>query len=506
MVDRALTKYSASKILSFIETKKENFWSREREKRPVLIFREAAKRVPAYKDFLKKHRINPDKIKTFKDFELLPTTDKKSYLREYPLEKLCWDGTLKKQLVFTATSGSTGEPFYFPRGHQLDWEYSIISELFLRNSSYKEEPILIIICLGMGVWIAGVLNYQAFKIAAERGKYSISILTPGINKGEILKAIRLLSPNFRQTILLGYPPFLKDIIDDALSLGIDIKKLNIRFLSGAEAFTEKFRDQLVKEASIRSPYLDTLNVYGTADIGSMAWETPISILIRRLAVKRTKFFESIFSQINKTPTLAQYNPLFITFEAVNEDIILTGNSAIPLVRYAVGDHGGVLSFRDVTSKAGKCNFDLKEEARKVGIEKSIYKLPFVYVYERKDLSTTLYGLQIYPEIIKEALLDEPHGKFLTGKFSMLTKFDKKNNQYLEINLELRKNAKYSEKLREQTLKYIVLNLRSKISEFRELHDYLKDRALPRLVFWPYEHSLHFQPGSKQKWVIKEHKN
>jgi len=34
---------------------------------------------------------------------------KKDYLRQYPLEKLCWDGSLKKSLVFTATSGSTGE-------------------------------------------------------------------------------------------------------------------------------------------------------------------------------------------------------------------------------------------------------------------------------------------------------------------------------------------------------------------------------------------------------------
>ena len=78
MTDRVSSKHSASKIINLIETKKENFWSREREKRPVLIFHEAAKRVPAYKDFLKKHKVNPSKIKTLHDFKQVPIIDKKN--------------------------------------------------------------------------------------------------------------------------------------------------------------------------------------------------------------------------------------------------------------------------------------------------------------------------------------------------------------------------------------------------------------------------------------------
>ena len=86
-------KYSAEQILNFIRTKKDAFWSREREARPLKLFHEAARRVPAYKDFLKKNKVNPAKIKTFKDFQFVPPISKKNYLRQYPLEKLVWDAT-----------------------------------------------------------------------------------------------------------------------------------------------------------------------------------------------------------------------------------------------------------------------------------------------------------------------------------------------------------------------------------------------------------------------------
>ena len=377
------TRLSAGEILRLIRTKSSDFWSRERERRPLTLFHSAAERVPAYKDFLKKHKIRHEKIRTFKDFQLVPPVSKKNYLRQYPLEKLCWDGTLKKPLVFTSTSGSTGEPFYFPRGERLDWEYSILAEMFLGNSSYKSKgPKLVIVGLGMGAWIGGLITYKAFEIGSLRRKHEVSIITPGINKFEILHALKKLSPHYAETILIGYPPFVKDMLDEAVDEGIDLKKLNMRLLSAAEAYTEKFRDYIIKKASVKNIYLDVLNIYGTADIGAMAWETPTSILIRRLAVKDEKIFNEIFSPIQKTPTLAQYNPLFITFESVENEILLTGNNTIPLVRYAVGDHGGAFSYSDAVSKLSKHEIELKKEAKKNRISHAIYELPFVYVYER----------------------------------------------------------------------------------------------------------------------------
>lgn len=507
MTDKLSTQYSADEVLHFIRHKKNDFWMRERERRALLVFHEAARRVPAYKDFLKKHRVAPEKIKTFKDFEQVPPMSKDSYLRKYPLEKLSLDGSLSRPLVWTSTSGSTGEPFYFPRGHQLDWESSVIHQLYLENGlrgSRAKGPTLVLVCFGMGVWIGGVLTYQAFEMIGRRTGRPISILTPGINKHEIFHALRSLAPHFAQTILVGYAPFVKDILDEASESGINLKKLHLRILNAAEAYTEKFRDYMVKKAVVENPYLDVMNIYGTADIGTMAYETPTSILARRLAMKSKRLFDDIFTPIQKTPTLAQYNPFFITFEASGEDILLTGSNTIPLVRYAIGDHGGVASFAEMTETFKRHGVDFPKAARRTLGAGNVLELPFVYVYERKDFSTTLYGLQIYPETIREVLIDKPHSAHLTGKFTLVTKFDRANNQYLEINLELKKNRKETKHLHGRTLKHIVANLHVKNSEFRELSHHLGDRALPKLVFWPAEHPRYFKLGVKQKWVEKNH--
>jgi len=487
-----------------IRTKKDDFWSRERERRPLRLFHEVARRVPAYKDFLKRNKIQPEKIRTFKDFQLVPIISKNNYLRKYPLEKLCWDGTIKKSLVFTSTSGSTGEPFYFPRSERLDWEYSILAELFLGNSSYTSKgSTLVIVGFGMGVWIGGLITYKAFELASLRGEHKISIITPGINKQEIFNAFRILAPHYKETVLIGYAPFIKDVIDEARSQGINLRKLHLRILNAAEAYTEKFRDYIVKKASVKSAILDTLNIYGTADIGAMAWETPISILIRRLTVHNQALFKGIFSSIQKIPTLAQYNPLFITFEAPGGEVLLTGDNAIPLVRYAVGDHGGVSSFASVHQSLREYNINIKEEARRQKVEQHIYQLPFVYVYERADFSVKLHLRDIYPEIIRDVLLSKQFSKFLTGKFSMTTKYNAKHNQYLEVNLELRKGKSVTKRADRLLYRDILKELSLKTTGPGSPSEFVKRPNLIKISYWPYEHPLHFKAGIKQKWVKKQ---
>ena len=496
----------AEQMLRAMHTKKSAFWEKIRKEKALALFHEAAQKVPAYKDFLKKNHVSHEKIKTFKDFQLVPPVSKKNYLRQYPLEKVVWDQSLHSPLVWTATSGSTGDPFYFPRSAQLDWEASISHELFIGSGSYgAKEPTLILICLGMGIWIGGLITYKAYEIAAQRGGYPISILTTGINKKEIFNALRKLAPHFSQTILTGYPPFIKDILDGAKGENINLKKLNVRLTFAAEAFTENFRDYLARVGGVKNIYLDTMNIYGSADIGAMAFETPVSILIRRLAMAHAshrELFNAIFKNIAKTPTLAQYNPLAITFEAPDGEILLTGNNTVPLVRYAIGDRGGAMSFREMTEKFKNQGLSLKNEIARHGLTRYSSELPFVFVYERNDFTTKLYGLQIYPEHIREALIKPPVNKMLTGKFAMATKFDAKQDQYLEINLEMLPNIKINEKAKKTVLNAIVAKMEKLNSEFRELHRFLGARALPHLIFWPAESPEYFRPGIKQQWVKK----
>ena len=488
----------AQAILTNVRTKTGQFWEKKRRNQALKTFHAAAENTPAYQKFLKSNGCDPKKIKTWADFiSKVPFTSKPDYLRQFSLNKLT-PKNLDSSIVFSSTSGSTGEPFYFPRSSELDWQYSLILEEYLSNLSRdKKETTLIVIAFGMGVWIGGVITYQGFKLASDRGK-NISIITPGVNKQEIHKVLKKLSPQFDQTVLVGYPPFVKDIIDEAESDGINLKKLNIKLLFAAESFTESFRDYLAQKLGIKNVCTETLNIYGTADVGAMAFETPVAILIRRLLQKNKKASKNILGDGERTPTLAQYNPEFITFEEIDGEVVLTGDNTIPLVRYKVGDIGGVSSFAKFEKELEEQGIDLRKEAKKANVP--IYELPFVWVYERKDLSVSLYGLQVYPEHIQEALLQKKFQEYLTGRFTLIAQYDADNNQYLEINLELKKGKKMPVGPRRVCRDGLVQVLREKNSEYRELSNFLGNRAYPKLVLWEHNDPTHFKAEIKQKWV------
>lgn len=493
---------SISRALSLARGGSSRALEKLRRKNALALFKEAAKRVPAYAAFLREHGVDPREVRTWEDFEKVPAVSKANYLRQHPLAELSWDGTLARPGVFSATSGSTGKPTYFQRSESLEQAYSALVELYLTQGEHapsKEHPTLVIVGFGMGVWIGGMLTFRAYEIASLRG-LPLSILPAGVSKPEILHALKELAPHFSQTILIGYPPFVKDVLDDAADAGIDLSKLALRLMFAAESFTEKFRDYLCEKAGIGNPARDTLNIYGTADIGAMAFETPTAILIRRLASNDPALFADLFGTIEKTPTLAQYHPAFMTFEATPAgEILLTGNSAMPLIRYAVGDHGGVRSFDEIEAVLGKHGIDIAKEAKRNSVP--VYRLPFVYVYARVDLSTKLYGAIMYPEHVREALEDAELADQVSGKFTMQTVLDEKQNQALEINVELKRGIEPSDALARELQAKITATLIRRNAEYRNNHAHMGERVTPRVVLWKHEDPTYFKPGIKQKWVI-----
>lgn len=493
-----------TQILNKIEGKDHQYWEQVRKEGALRLFREMAKSVPAYKRFLKDHSVSSGSIRTYDDLvREVPVSNKSNYLKKYPYTELFRGGSVAGPFVYTATSGSTGEPFYFARNEEIDWQCSVTQEFFLMQGGRPNDSTLVIVCFGMGLWIGGLITFNAFHLLAKRG-YPISVITPGINKTEIFRALKNLSPKYQKTILCGYPPFMKDIIDESRANGIDLKKLNIRVSMAAEPFSEGFRDYIAREAGIADPLRHTTNIYGSADIGAMAFETPLSVALRRHALTNKTLAKYLWGRTEKTPTLAQFIPNFINFESLEGELLLSGNSAMPLLRYAIGDNGGVLSYDEAMKRSGTTTAMLlkKTGGRGQGDPFIDQQLPFVYIFERNDFSTTLYGLQVYPETIKDVLIRTPFSKLLTGKFTLVTRYDADQNQILEINLELRPDKQASRTFSSGLQEKIIKNLVSKNAEFKELLSYLGKRAHPKLVFWPAGDPLYFKPGTKQGWVKK----
>lgn len=482
-------------------------WSRALASSILKRFRAASRDVLAYKAFLKQHRIDPLSIKGAKDIAKIPPISKTNYLRAHPWDTLCAAGSLTHEaLVLTATSGSTGEPFYIPRTDDVHEAATLFHRLFVDRSGLDpKKPTLVVVCFGMGVWIGGILTYEAFRRISER-EWPLTVITPGVNKKEIFDAIKHVGPSHQQIILCGYPPFIKDVIDDGEAHGIKWKRWDMRVICAAEAFSEHFREYIMKKTGMKDPYRSMMNIYGSAELGTMATETPLSILLRRLATKNKKLYAKLFREAHRMPTFGQFIPHFTAFEAgEGGKIYATGGTALPFVRYDIGDQGGVSSFTEIAQVCKETGIDLQVEVQRAGIKDTVTELPFVYIYERADLSTKLYGAIIYPEHIKTGLQKRKFERLITGRFSMTTEYDPQHNEYLELNIELRPSTKITAAMREDLVQSVMQSLSASSGEYENNLRSMPERVIPRPVFWPHEHPKYFPPGIKQKWVLP-HKN
>ncbi len=472
------------------------------ERRALEIFHTAARRVPAYKDFLKKEHVEEKKIRTYSDFTTyVPTINKENYISQYPLSELCLDGNLFTNRIISVSSGSTGVPFYWPRGLAQDLEgaemhRTIYDTIFQMN----QKKTLLVICFSMGAWIAGSFTAAASLAYIDEGR-PVNIITPGLEKNEAVSAIKNLSPLYDQVVLVGYPPFVKDIIEEGKQAGIKWQSMKTRLLTAGEAFSEEWRDYVLKLISSTDPYHDAISVYGSADAGMLGYETPLSILLRRIYNQRPKMRAEVFGT-NMTPSIIQYDPKRRHFEEINGELAFTAMSGIPLVRYNIKDSGGVLPFSAAIAPI-EDRVKILARQRNVDIEK--WHQPFLYLNGRKGFSATIYAVNIYPENIKAALIDRRVRRWVTGRFTMATRNYSDMDQYFEINIELAKD--FVVKAQHQTLiEKTVLNKLLKLNaEFSKLYSSIGAKAVPHVHLIQFGDSKYFAQGGKHKWVEKKEK-
>lgn len=494
---------SAEQLHRRLRIEPETEWVQRGQRRAFRQFHKMAARVPAYKDFLKKNKIDPSSIKSIKDFDKIPSLDKDNYLRKYPKEMLCWDGVFGHgQWVISTTSGSTGEPFYFPRTDLQDQYYAITAELYLRsNFRIHERSTLYIVAFPMGAWIGGLFTYEALKIVASEGGYEMSVITPGIHKQEVINAIKQLGGSFDQIIIGAYAPFLRDILDDGTHQGINWKKLNVNFVFSAEAFTEKFRDFVSQTTGQSDPLRFSLNHYGTVDLGTMSHETPETIMIRRALVKDDKL-NVLFPEERKQPTFTQYMPELFYFEEQSGDLLCTAFSGIPLLRYNLKDYGGIISREEAHNQLKTEGYDVKKMLKQNNIQNTAWNLPYVYVYERNDFSVSYYAFVLYPDPIRRALFMDELMPYITGKFTMLVDYNSKGHQKLHVNVELRDGVEATQALESTIMEALHKRLSDEVSEYNETHKMVGGVVKPVVHLHPYEDPEYFRPGTKQKWVVK----
>lgn len=489
--------------LGDIKERPASFWQKRGQKKAMELYRFSVATVPAYGKFLRNHSINPTSISTIKDFLQLPVMDKKVYLREYEYNDLFPNRDIGSGEMVSATSGTTGKSFYFPRRREHGFQYEYAASIFLKNQfEVDKKNTCAIIGFGMGVWIGGMYTYETLThISASEMTKGITTIPIGPNIPLFLETIKSNAGFFDQLLLVGYPPFIKDALDQGEAYGILWKNYNIKILTAAEGFSEKFRNYLAQKVGIKNIYTDIINIYGTVELGAMANETALTTLIRKLAEKNKQLFKEIFSTATGLPTLAQYHPEIVYFEEQDGEILATGyGSCIPLLRYRFPDRGGVIPFDFMVEKFKKHGIDLFKEAKKVGIRNTVIKLPFVFVQDRSDGVLIVRGVKIHPHVIKNSLLSEMLQKFVTGKFYLKKKESEDFKICFECYVELKSGVKSTKSIAVMVQKALVTALQQKSSEYLDQYNSFPGNMRPEIKLLNYQDDEHFSPQGKHKWV------
>jgi len=461
----------------------------------LALFRKAALRVPAYKDFLKKNGVKPEAIVTKADFERLPLTDKENYIAQYTLEDLSWDGTLNRAQYISTSSGSTGEPFFWPwSDEQIATSGFLLKQMYEKIFNTKNGKTLYVNSFGLGTWIAGFEHYNATRLVASQGNV-ITISTPGIDKQEAIREIKKLYPLFSRVILAGYAPFIKDVIETGKEQGIEWGKIDLYLLTVGEAISEMWRERVLrmigKEGSVRN----LINLYGMADAGgAVAYETPVSILFKQSFLK-LPHTEGL-PDPNSVTGIFQFFPVLHYFEGIGDILALTVNSGLPLVRYSTRDNGGVLNLNtSLQAVDGTFSADIKKHRVLLGD----WQLPIVYLQGRKDLSMSFYALKIYFENVRSALENTSISDKLSGIFVIGVDHTTELDPEFKIAIELSQDVEPSIELVKILTQETVRGLSKVNSEYSKLHSEIGDRANPQITLIPFG-KIETVPGKKHKWV------
>ncbi len=484
-----------------LSSKSEQYWIKLGQRKALNLFHLASQYVPAYKDFLKVHRINPQSIKTIQDFAQVPQTDKANYISQYPLNQLCWHGKISQSNIISFSSGSTGQPYFWPRHSFEDYEGGLFLEHYLTSYfEIQQKSTLYVDCFSMGCYVAGTYILTSVQLVAQKG-YPLTIITPGINYQDTFRMIRNVAKLYDQIILSGYPPFIKDIIDLGPKNNINWQDYSIKFLLASEFFSEKWRDNLLSMVGSTNPYTDSTNLYGTADATIFGLETPSTTILRKLTSADPRLNRAFFKS-DLTPTLVQYNPALRYFETVNNELTLTAPTGIPLIRYNLKDNGGTFTAKNANKLLKPLQTSLENELNRHQLSHTHQNLPFLYLTNRSDGAVSFYAINIYPEYIRQAIEADHLKDKLSGKFSLVADHTEDQQPKLVIHVEAMPKTEINQQLTDAVTKSIVSSLRLRCHEFSFLEKSIGKRALPTVILHPKGKSSFFEIGIKQKWIVK----
>lgn len=339
----------------------------------LALFRSTARQVPAYASFLHDRDIDPAAVS---DVAQIPLLTKDEYHQRYPLPERCRDGRLVAAGMVAVSSGSSGRPTVWPRS--IADERAVtdrFEQVFRDGFRAAERSTLAVVCFALGNWVGGMYTVASLRRLAEDG-YPVTVAAPGNNVDEILRVIEELGGFYDQTVLLGYPPFVKNVVDAGLTRGV-------------------------------------------------GWPAYRRFLADRPAVSSSLFGDA------RLPTLVQYDPSSRFFETTPEGTLLFSADGVqPLVRYHIADEGGLHTRDELVALCREHGFDPGDGP----------DLPFVHLFGRSLFTVSFFGANVYPENVTVGLERPGISSWTTGRFVLRSVEDDDRDRRLVIVVELAPGA------------------------------------------------------------------
>jgi phenylacetate-CoA ligase len=380
-------------------------------------FQSARRRVPGYRDFLLS-KVS-EGMESSEKFASVPPTDKENYVKVFSLESRCVGGRLPTRgVVIDESSGSSGLPTNWVRGEKERAANRRVLNLSLRRALGKEPPF-VINAFALGPWATGINITLALASSCR-----MKALGPDIAKIE--NTLIQFGPGHHY-VIMGYPPFLKNLVDQAK---LDWRRYQVSMIFGGEGMGESMRRYL-QEKGIGKIY----GSYGASDLDiNLAAENDFTIALRRLLESRPSLAKRLLRHPGALPMIFQFNPadFFIETNAQGEMLVTVCRPGClaPKIRYNIHDLGHVIRFPNLLRI-------LEEEGVQIsGLDANALDLPLLFHYGRSDLSVAYFGCKIPPADIQETLFRMPELARAVDAFQLRTFDDQGGDKRLALALEV----------------------------------------------------------------------
>jgi len=150
------------------------------------------------------------------------------------------------------------------------------------------------------------------------------------------------------------------------------------------------------------------------------------------------------------------------------------NILTPRIMYNIHDEGGVATYAQMDAMCHAAGVDLQKLASDIGADP--FRLPFLWIYGRKDSTVSVMGSNIYPEDLEQCLYDEPELAALTHSFCLQLQEEPGGSVRPLFSFEVR--SPINDELQRMFDERIVDRLRSLNADFREAMQEYKETVTP----------------------------